>query len=75
MWRMSLTSSAFMGERKKKYEFLELLQLQYRSCAVCNIALDNQSIALDSLAFNVNLKQFISFGVSSEVAKVDKNYT
>ena len=43
-------------------------QLQYRSRAVCDIA-------LDSLAFNANLKQFISSDVSSEIVKIDKNYT
>ena len=44
---------------------LELWQLQYRSCAVCDFA-------LDSFAFNINLKQFISFDVSSEIVKIDK---
>ena len=63
----SLTSSEFIGQRRNKFISLELLQLQYRSRAVCDIA-------LDSLAFNVNLKQFISFDVSSEIVKIDEKY-
>ena len=49
--RTSLTSSAFIGERNM-FISSELLQLRYGSSTVC----DN---ALDSLAFNVNLKQYI----------------
>ena len=62
MLRTSLTSSMLIGERRNKFVSLELLQLQYRSHAVCDIA-------LDFLAFNV-----ISFDVSSEIVKIDKKY-
>ena len=40
MSRTFLTSSAFIGERKNKFISLKLLQLQYHSRTVCDIALD-----------------------------------
>ena len=67
MLRTSLTSSKLKGERRNKFISLKLLQLQYHSCSVCDIALDSLAFA-----FNANLKQFISFDVSSEIAKIDK---
>ena len=67
MSRTSLTLSVLIGERRNKSISLELLQLQYRSRPVCDSA-------LDSLAFNVNLKQFISFDVLSEIVKINKKY-
>ena len=70
MSRTSLTSSEFTRERRNKFISLKLLQLQYRSHAVCDIALDSLAFA-----FNATLKQFFFFDVLSEIVKIDKNYT